>query len=89
MKEFQGVMREWYANGYRTENLDLFVFNTNSCFFAESKKGNDFLREEQIRFMYLAKQLLHTESKLVYLSETAQAFSSEVLRFEVTIPDNV
>ncbi|MCM3574180.1 hypothetical protein M3172_13370 [Mesobacillus subterraneus] len=51
------------------ENPDLFVYNLDSIFFVEVKKGRDHLRESQLRFMYLAKEYLGIESVLVYLSD--------------------
>ncbi|UYZ21674.1 hypothetical protein [Mesobacillus jeotgali] len=51
------------------ENPDLFVYNLDSIFFAEVKKGRDNLRESQLRFMYLAKEYLGIESVLVYLCD--------------------
>lgn len=51
------------------ENPDMFVYNLDSIFFAEVKKGRDRLRESQLRFMYLAKEQLGIESVLIYLCD--------------------
>jgi hypothetical protein len=74
-----------YKNGIKIENLDLFVFNTESYFFAEVKKGKDFLREPQLRFMFLSKEILNTECKLVYLSEDVSSVSEEKVRYELDL----
>lgn len=59
--------RDLYLRGSKIENLDLFVFNTNTCFFAEVKKGKDVLREPQLRFMFLSKELLDIPCKEIYI----------------------
>jgi hypothetical protein len=88
---FRKAIRYLNKQGYKTENLDLFVFDTNTSFFVEAKKGRDELREPQLRFMYLAKKILNVECKLVYLSETEHAENKtkvkiEELSVEVEIP---
>lgn len=86
---FKKVTNSLYQKGYKTENIDLFIYNTESFFFAEAKKGKDKLREEQIRFMYLAKEILDTECKLIYLSDVDNKVSSEVIEFMVDLPENI
>jgi hypothetical protein len=88
MDLFSKRCRLLYQNDYKIENLDLFVFKTDSCFFAEVKKGTDFLRDPQIRFMYLAKELLETQSKVVYISDQATSISSELLSYEIDLLEN-
>jgi hypothetical protein len=87
MLEFQRVIRQLYKTGYKSENVDLFVFNTNSFFFVEVKKGKDVLREPQVRFMYLAKEILNAECKLVFLSETESETKKEIVKVPVTSRD--
>ena len=71
--------------GYRIENPDLFVFDLESCFFIEVKKGKDKLREPQIRFLYLAKEYFGIESKLVYLCDKSTEVKFEKINFEFDI----
>ncbi|WP_042458853.1 hypothetical protein [Neobacillus dielmonensis] len=73
-----------YDQGYKIENLDLFVFNTHSCFFAEVKKGKDFLREPQLRFMYLADRLLGVPCKEVYVSEEEPNVLKKFVTYEIS-----
>ena len=85
MDNFTTQVRFLYENGYKTENVDLFVFNTDTAFFCEVKKGKDFLRQPQLRFMYLAMKLLHIECKSIYLSEDAETVSAHTLTLDVDI----
>jgi len=88
VETFRKVARELYGEGYKIENVDLFIFNRNSFLFAEAKKGKDPLREPQLRFMYLAKEILNADCKLVYLSEIKNEISAETLIFQVDLPEN-
>ncbi|MFB9759255.1 hypothetical protein [Ectobacillus funiculus] len=85
---FRRVARVLYEDGYKIENLDLFIFDRNSFLFAEAKKGKDCLREPQLRFMYLAKEILDADCKLVYLSEVENETRIETLNFQVNLPEN-
>lgn len=71
--------------GYNIENPDLFIFNGKDKFFVEVKKGRDRLREPQIRFMYLAKEVLDIESKVIYLCDKSNEIKVEdiICEFEI------
>lgn len=71
MQVFKAALHEAYHKGFKVENPDLFVFDLQTCFFAEVKKGKDKLREPQNRFLYLAKEILDIDSKLIYLDDKA------------------
>jgi hypothetical protein len=71
--------------GYNIENPDLFVFNGEDKFFVEVKKGRDRLREPQIRFMYLAKEVLDIESKMVYFCDKSDEIKVENIIYEFEI----
>lgn len=81
LNSFKEALKTLLQNEYTVENPDLFVFNLESCFFAEIKKENDKLREPQTRFFYLAKKYLGIESKLIYLCEHAATVRKEYLTF--------
>jgi hypothetical protein len=66
---FGELAREKLRRGVKIENIDLFVYSSKDHFFAEVKKGKDYLRQPQIRFMELAKEVLNCESKVIYLVE--------------------
>lgn len=72
-------------NGYSVENIDLFVYDLENHFFAEVKKGKDKLREQQMRFMYLAKKHLGIESKLIYLCDKTTDITKEEITFNFEI----
>jgi hypothetical protein len=48
-------------------DLDLFIYNSNISYFVDAKKGQDKLRDNQVNFMYLAKEVLGIASKAAYL----------------------
>lgn len=73
--------------GCAIENPDLFVYNLESCFFAEVKKEKDQLREPQLRFMYLTREILGVESKLVYLCDRTKEIKIEEDCFTFTMPE--
>ena len=80
--KFKEALEEALRKGYKIENPDLFVYNLDTCFFIEAKKGRDKLREPQIRFFYLAKKYLGIDSKIVYLCHKSSEISSQELIFE-------
>jgi len=82
---FREAINVVLERGYRIENPDLFVFDLESCFFIEVKKGKDKLREPQIRFLYLAKEHFGIESKLVYLCDKSTEVKFEKINFEFDI----
>ena len=79
------VARDLHKEGYKTENIDLFVFNTNSFFFAEAKKRSDYLREPQLRFMYLVKEILNADCKMIYLSDIENEIKIETLHDHIDL----
>lgn len=83
MDKFRFGVQKIMRQGFHIENPDLFVFNLDTHFFAEVKKGTDALRKPQIHFMYLADTLLETESKLVYLSDQEDRIITEIVSVEV------
>lgn len=83
--DFREAINGVLERGYRIENPDLFVFDLESCFFIEVKKGKDKLREPQIRFIYLAKEYFGIESKLLYLCDKSTEVKSEKINFEFDI----
>ncbi|MCT8139957.1 hypothetical protein H1D32_21000 [Anaerobacillus sp. CMMVII] len=83
IKQFKEAVQHLIQQGISIENPDLFVFNLETCFFAEVKKEKDRLREPQLRFFYLAKQLLEIDSKLIYLSDTTTSVCNEQLTIEL------
>ncbi|MEH7075146.1 hypothetical protein [Neobacillus drentensis] len=87
VEKFKRTVQDFIQQGYTIENPDLFVFNMEGQFFSEVKKGKDILREPQIHFIYLAKHILETESKQVYLSDTATEVQHQSLTVEVKIVD--
>lgn len=66
LNRFSKLVKLNLQSGYSIENLDLFVFNEKEYFFVEVKKGKDRLRDPQLRFMYLVKEALDIESKMMY-----------------------
>jgi hypothetical protein len=81
LQTFKEVLQVITEKKYAIENPDLFVFNLETCFFAEVKKGKDKLREPQMRFFYLVKKYLGIESKLIYLCDK----SAEIIKNELTL----
>lgn len=47
------------------------------------KKGKDKIREPQLLFMHLAKEILDVPSKIIYLSENTDIYESQMMTFEV------
>ncbi|MEH7114600.1 hypothetical protein V7124_19870 [Neobacillus niacini] len=86
IKTFQKTVQELIKEGYSIENPDLFVFSLEDFFFAEVKKEKDTLREPQVHFMYLAKQIFGTESKLVYLSDIDNTVRTEIITEDLSLP---
>lgn len=65
---FKTMVNFYTDKGYNiTTDLDLFIYNSNISYFVDAKKGRDTLGENQIRFMYLAKEVLGIDSKVAYL----------------------
>ncbi|HNW05320.1 MAG TPA: hypothetical protein PKI76_08090 [Oscillospiraceae bacterium] len=83
---FKEACQEAMQQGYKIENPDLFVFNIEDYFFAEVKKEKDQLRDPQMRFFYLAKEILGIDSKLIYLCDkTSDVITEELIfNFELT-----
>ncbi len=71
--------------GHNIGNSYLFVFNEKDKYFVEAKKGRDKLREPQKRFMYLAKEILNIESKMVYFCDKSYEIKVEniIYKFEI------
>ena len=88
--DFSEIIKFNSKNGYKVENLDLFVFNEKEYFFIEVKKGSDKLREPQMRFMYFAKEILGIESKLIYFCDKSVEKKVEniIYNFEIKIDDD-
>jgi len=82
LENFREAIQGSLESGNRVENPDLFVFNLDTCFFAEVKKGKDRLREPQMRFFYLAKEYLGIESKLVYVCDKSKEIKLDRINFE-------
>lgn len=85
---FSKIIKSNSLAGYNIENPDLFVFNEKENFFVEVKKGRDKLREPQIRFIYLAKKILDTESKMVYLYDKSDEIKVENIIYEFEIKND-
>ncbi|MEH7110681.1 hypothetical protein, partial [Bacillus sp. JJ1764] len=88
MDLFKKVASDLYEKGYKIENVDLFIFDRGSFIFADAKKGKDYLREPQILFMYLAKEILNADCKLIYLSETGNEMKVELNNYQIELPDD-
>ncbi|MEO2077403.1 MAG: hypothetical protein ABGX20_18880 [Bacillus sp. (in: firmicutes)] len=71
---------------YSIENPDLFIYNLETCFFAEVKKEKDVLRVPQMRFMYLAQSILGIHSKFIYLSDSENTEFRNPIEIEFDIP---
>lgn len=85
---FGKISRDLHKKGYKIENIDLFIYDRNSFLFAEAKKGKDYLREPQLRFMYLVKEIFNTNCKLIYLSESDIELKIQTLNYQVELPEN-
>jgi hypothetical protein len=83
VEQFSMRAKELYKAGYKIENLDLFIFNTNTCFFAEVKKGTDFLRDPQKRFMFLSENILTTPCKEIYISDEISSVSKIRVQYDI------
>lgn len=83
--KFNEVTKDAFERGFRIENPDLFVFDLDTCFFAEVKKDKDRLREPQMRFFYFVKEHLDIESKLIYLCDQSKEVKFEKVNFEFEI----
>ncbi|OPL08112.1 MAG: hypothetical protein AVO33_01965 [delta proteobacterium ML8_F1] len=81
-EKFNEAIKDASESGFRIENPDLFVFNLDTCFFAEVKKDKNRLREPQMRFFYLAKKYLGIDSRLVYLCDQSKEIKYDRLTFE-------
>ena len=88
--KFSEVIKFDFKNGYKVENLDLFLFNEKEYFFVEVRKGSDKLREPQMRFMYFAKKILDIESKLIYFCDKSVEKKVENItyNFEIKTSDD-
>lgn len=89
LQEFKDGVKILGETDCPIENLDLFVYNLETCFFAEVKKEKDVLREPQIRFMHLAQSILGIGSKLIYLSESEMTESQKMIKVEFIMPENL
>lgn len=85
LDNFKSCVNTSIQNGYSVENIDLFIYNLDNHFFAEVKKGNDKLREPQMRFIYLTEKYLGIKSKLIYLSDKVSHVTKEELTFNFEI----
>jgi hypothetical protein len=71
---FSDEVRRWELAGLRiASDLDLFVFNTDEAIFIDAKKGQDFLKPNQLRFMVLAQNILGVPSKVAEMDEQSVA----------------
>ena len=86
LEHFKEAVHLLAEKGYTIENPDMFVYNLETCFFVEVKKEKDVLREPQMRFMYLTKYILGIDSKLIYLSHSANKELQELIEIEFGIP---
>lgn len=88
LQEFKEAVKGLGETEHSIENPDMFVYNLETCFFAEVKKEKDVLREPQIRFMYLAKTILGIDSKIIYLSDSDEIESQKMIKVEFELPVN-
>jgi hypothetical protein len=61
----------------------LFIYNENEFFFAEVKKEQDKLRQEQVRYIHLAQTILNGNSYLVYLDDQLRESITKTLDFNL------
>lgn len=85
LDNFKAIINLNQENKLPVENIDLFVYDSKDSYFAEVKKGRDKLRDPQIRFIYLAKNCLGIDSKLIYLCDKSQHEFIEKERYNVDI----
>lgn len=86
LQKFKEAVKTLGDTNYSIENPDMFVYNLETCFFAEVKKEKDVLREPQIQFMYLAKSILGIDSKLIYLSDPENTDFQKLIEVKFDIP---
>jgi hypothetical protein len=86
LQAFKETLQTIRNKGIKVENPDLFVFNLETFFFAEAKKGKDRLRNPQMIFFYLAKEFLGIDSKLIYLCDKATEVIKEESTFNFELP---
>jgi hypothetical protein len=68
ISQFKTMVNFHKDKGYKiTTDLDLFIYNSNVSYFVDAKKGKDTLGDNQINFMYLAKEVFDIDSKVAYL----------------------
>lgn len=83
IKEFKEAVKSLLDRSDPIENPDLFVYNLETSFFVEVKKEKDVLREPQIRFIHLARNILKMDTKLIYLSDSEEKEYEEVIEVNV------
>jgi hypothetical protein len=72
VKEFSAAAQKWNRAGFRvTTNLDMFIFNKDEAYFVDAKKGRDFLKPNQLRFIYLAQEILGVPSRVAAMDVQA------------------
>jgi hypothetical protein len=86
LQQFKDAVKILEDTDYSIENPDLFIFNLDTCFFAEVKKEKDVLRVPQMRFMYLAQSILGIHSKLIYLSNSEKSELQHSIEIEFDMP---
>ncbi|MGE8207473.1 hypothetical protein ACQKP0_23590 [Heyndrickxia sp. NPDC080065] len=87
LQKFKDAGKILGETDYSIENPDMFVYNLETCFFAEVKKQKNVLREPQMRFMYLAQSILGIDSKLIYLSDSEKTQSINKMEVKFNLPD--
>jgi hypothetical protein len=82
--EFSQKIRDLNERGCKVvSHLDLFIYNDKEYFFAEVKKEQDKLRQEQIRFIELAKTILKINTYLIYLDDQIKEPVTKTLNFNL------
>lgn len=49
----------------------MFIFNKDEAYFVDAKKGRDFLKPNQLRFIYLAQEILGVPSRVAAMDVQA------------------
>jgi hypothetical protein len=82
--EFSQRVRDLNEKGCKVvSHLDLFIYNDNEYFFAEVKKEQDKLRQEQVRYIHLAQTILNVNSYLVYVDNQIKTPVTKTLNFNL------
>lgn len=87
LQKFKDAVKILGETDHSIENPDMFVYNLETCFFAEVKKQKDVLREPQMRFMCLAQSILGIDSKLIYLSDSEKTQSLKKIEVKFNLPN--